>query len=124
MKYAIQKPCHAPTRIPPMSMTITANTQLISLSIMTAPIPPMKQTTEPQARSILPPVKIQRSMPAARTNTYAFCEIRLFTFCARSILPPVIAWKKMITAKRANTIVYFLRTSLIFILMSFTPSRL
>ena len=38
-------------------------------AIMTAPIPPVKQTTEPTARSIFPPVRMQSSIPAARTNT-------------------------------------------------------
>ena len=66
---AIQKPCHMPMRSPITSITITATGHGMLLSIMMAPTPPAKQTTEPTARSMLPPVRMQRSIPVARTNT-------------------------------------------------------
>ena len=44
--------------------------RLIPLSIIILPpTAPTKQTTEPTERSILPPVRIQNSMPVARMNT-------------------------------------------------------
>ena len=58
---------------------------------------------------MLPPVRIQSSIPVARTNTYAFCEIRLLTFMGSRIAPPVINEKKAITITRTNTIVFFFK---------------
>ena len=107
--YAIQKACHAPIRRPIRSIIIDAAQGFIPLlSINVAPTAPAKQTTEPTERSMLPPVKIHNNIPVARTNTYAFWEIKLLTFCGRRILPPVCHVKNNVTNTKTIIIVYFL----------------
>ena len=81
------------------------------LTMRTAPIAPTKQTTEPTERSILPPVRIQSSIPVARINTYAFCEIRLLTFMGSRIAPPVLHAKNAVTTIKTMIMVYFFMKS-------------
>ena len=50
---------------------------------------PIRPTTEPTDRSMLPPVRMHSSMPMARMMTYAFWKMRLLTFMGLSSLPPV-----------------------------------
>ena len=88
--YAIQKPCHMPTKSPMRSITATATGHGILLSIMMAPILPARQITEPTERSMLPPVRMQRSIPVPSTNTYAFCEIKLSMLIGNNDLPSVM----------------------------------
>ena len=66
---AIQKPWNAPISRPDTSITTTAIHMLAPACIITAPMAPVKQTTEPTDRSMLPPVSMQHSMPAASTKT-------------------------------------------------------
>ena len=66
---AIQKPWNAPMATPVTSITATATHMLAPACIITAPMAPVKHTTEPTDRSMLPPVRMQQSMPAPSTNT-------------------------------------------------------
>ena len=66
---AIQKPWNTPMARPMASMTSTASHMFAPLSIITQPMDAVKQTTEPTDRSMLPPVSMQHSIPAASTNT-------------------------------------------------------
>ena len=66
---AIQKPWKAPMARPMASMASTASHIFMPLSIITQPMAAVKQTTEPTDRSMLPPVSMHSSMPAASTNT-------------------------------------------------------
>ena len=104
---AIQNPWKYPIRRPITSIASTAIHTLRPLLSITAPTPPAKQTTDPTARSMLPPVRIHMSIPVARTNTYAFCDIRLLIFCAYRILPSVVNAKNITTTMSARIIVYF-----------------
>jgi hypothetical protein len=58
---------------------------------------------------MLPPVKIHNSIPVARTNTYAFCEIKLLTFIGSRIAPPVCHEKNATTTIRTMIIVFFFK---------------
>ena len=77
---AIQNPCHIPIARPMSIIIMNAITKFMFLSRTTPPTAPTKHTTEPTARSMLPPVRIQSSIPVARTKTYAFWDKRLFMF--------------------------------------------
>ena len=112
--------------IPTRSITIIVRYGFILLrTIILPPTAATKHTTEPTDRSMLPPVKIQNSIPVARINTYAFWATRLFTFCGRSITPFVFTENMITTNTRTMTMVYFFNISekLIFFsifLLSFT----
>ena len=84
---------------------------------MVAPTAPTKHTTEPTDRSMFPPVRMQSSIPVARTNTYAFCAIRLLMFWGRRIFPSVCQAKKAVTRISTRIIVYFFTNSITFVLL-------
>ena len=105
------------------SMASTATHMFTSLSISTQPMAAVKQTTEPTDKSMLPPVRIHSSMPAARTNTYAFWAIRLLMLPGRRFFPPVMIAKKITTTTSAMIIVYFWKKALTLILFSFIVSH-
>ena len=103
-----------------MILTYTLNPLF---TIKVAPIAPTKQTIEPTLRSILPPVRIHNNIPVARINTYAFCAIKLLTFCGSNILPPVFHVKNKVTRISTITIVYFLKNTKVFSLpITYSPS--
>ena len=54
---------------PMASMMITASHMFMPPAMRRAPTAPVKHTTEPTERSMLPPVRIHRSMPVARMKT-------------------------------------------------------
>ena len=118
--YAIQNAWKAPMRIPIANIASTVTMKgALYLVIRIAPTAPVKQTTEPTERSMLPPVSMQSSIPVARMNTYAFCEIRFDTFIGRRIAPPVRSAKNPSTRMSTMIIVYFLTRSSIFVLSIF-----
>ena len=107
---AIQNPWNAPIAVPIRTIVrIASQTGTLRFTIRMAPTAPTKQTTDPTERSMLPPVKIHKSIPVARMNTYAFCEIRLLTFIGSRIAPPVCQAKNATTITRTITIVFFFK---------------
>ena len=100
-------------------MAITAIHILTLLDISTQPTAAAKQTTEPTDRSMLPPVRIHNSIPAASTNTYPFWEIRLLMLPGFREPPLVAMAKKITTTTSAITMVYFWKKAPTLILFSF-----
>ena len=69
------------------------------------PIAPIRQTKEPQLRSMLPPVSMHISMPQARIKTYAFCVIKALNCIGWNIIPLVVIVKKTKTRTRTMSMV-------------------
>ena len=65
----IQKPWNAPMARPASSITSTASHMFHPAFISLQPTAAVKHNTEPTDRSMLPPVRMQHSMPVASTNT-------------------------------------------------------
>ena len=81
--YAIQKPCHIPTAMPAIRHSTMDRYTFQCHTIIICPAKAlMSATTEPTARSMLPPVRIHSSIPTARITTYAFWNTTLDTFMA------------------------------------------
>ena len=104
---------------PMTNMTATASHIFMPPAISSAPMAPVKHTTEPTERSMLPPVRMQSSMPVARIKTYAFCAIRLVMFWGLRIFPPVCQAKNANTSTRIRTMVFFWSQfkTLVFVMM-------
>ena len=106
----MKNPCHAPIRAPTIrQMMIEGRTGQPMLTMRIPATAPTRQIIEPTERSMLPPVRIQRSIPVARITTHAFWLMRFVMFAGAKREPlsaaTIRTWKNNITARRIKIIV-------------------